>query len=400
MNHLKLLCLVAAILLLAAGYVFLPKIREQYQAHRSNEIDSTSNIEIDLEANTEENETPGVIDREKLLAEWRSDRNLVSTDEDEDEVIESDPNAETFNKIKIIRSVPISESDVRRAHDYARAAACEIIPENEPVNLQEFKRFLTVRDTKGKNAETNSLFSRRHIASIGFDMLEKDKRKLPLLSANEILKFLDSNFLSLQVRIEKDPVEGTWFLHPRPLATLAQYRKSGLTQPPRKALADSLKNYRGIGMFLENGEEASIKSLRTMVMIHRSERQITTATGAETIEPRYELIFVRAVTDEDSAMTFHTFVTKENRTELHYLRDRGLPSMTRLCTIRTMLLFTKFSNLSPVESVTAGSEVDSRTKLTLKQLDDYVRTEGKEGSAMDNLTFVLDSIIRGKVKNR
>ena len=53
-------------------------------------------------------------DKEKLLAEWRNDTNLVDTSADDEEFVD-DPTGEKFNNIKIILSIPKTETEIRSA---------------------------------------------------------------------------------------------------------------------------------------------------------------------------------------------------------------------------------------------------------------------------------------------
>ena len=90
--------------------------------------------------------------RKKLLAEWRTDRNLVDVGGDNDEGVADDPNAEKFKNIKILRVIPSSEAEVRTAHEGSRAYACEIVPSGEPIELKDYRKYLTVGDSKGPHA--------------------------------------------------------------------------------------------------------------------------------------------------------------------------------------------------------------------------------------------------------
>ena len=399
-NYLRVFSLLFAGCVLVNLYVFLPKLREMYQENQQLlQAETAASVPTGPDGTVDSDKKDEEPSAEELLEAWRNKRNTVGTPADAGPDDAADADAEKFNNLRIIRTLPQTEAEIRQAHENARRLDCELIPAGEPVTLNDYKRFLTPWDSSAANAAANALYTRREIVSIGFDMRDADRKQLPALSSNEIMKFLQSSYVSVQVRVEKDPLDGLEFLHPRPLATLAEFRGSRLTAPPREALANSLKNYRGLGMYLSSGETPSNESMRTLVLVHKSERKESDLSGLSRIEPHYEFIFVRASPDPDKKLVLHTFVTSENRTQLHQLRESRPPAAPRLCTIQTMLAFTKFdfSGLNPTESVTTGSIVDDRAKYSLEKLNEFAASRGLTGTALENLPVILDAIINREI---
>jgi hypothetical protein len=390
------LSLILAVAVLVSLYIFLPQLRELYQEqYRTPQLDAWGTVATTAESRPGTEQTP-----EELLKEWRTKRNTIVSD-DQEGVDPAEDAAENLSGLRIIRSIPQTEAEIQRVHESSRRLECEFILPGEPVSLNDYKGFLTQADLNAKKAnDATSLFSRREIISIGFDMRDADRQQLPSLSSGKIMKFLQESYVSLQVRIEKDPVESFEYLNPRPLATLVEFGRSRISQPPKEALADSLKNYRGLGMYVPQGETPTLQSMRTLVLLHRSSRKELDST-ANLIKPHYEFVFVRAVPDVNKKLKLHTFVTSEDRTYLNYLRDNRTPTSPQHCTIRTMLAFTEYdySGLEPIESVTTGSITDHRSKLTIEELNAFVSSRGLSGTALDNLPVVLDAVINGEIGN-
>lgn len=307
-------------------------------------------------------------------------------------------------RIKTVHVLPATEYELGAAHDQARGEACEPIPGGEPREISSFAPYLTQRDYREfGDGNVPSLSTRQHLFSVGFDMLEFDRRQLPRVSGVFITRYLNVQYITLQARIQKDLVSEVLHLHHRPLAAVGSFRQRRLTQEPTETLARSLQNYRSLGLFLADGMPALPENLRTLVLLHKSEKD----AGAGLSQPamKYEFVFVRALDEPEGAagrLKCHTFATSDERTVLHFLQPGSDPSRPESCSVKTMLHFTEYADhgLRPVASISRGSIFNDQATYPMESLNLYAQSQGWKGGAIDNLTKTLDAIIDGKIPSQ
>ena len=304
--------------------------------------------------------------------------------------------------VKTVRVLPVTNFELAAAHDQASGEACEPVPGGEAREITSFAPYLTQRDYREfSDGRVTAVSSRQHIFSVGFDMLDSDRSRLPHMSGGAIARYLNGQFVTLQVRIQKDLISQALHLHHRPLAAVASFQQRRLTQDPTEALARSLRNYRSLGLFLADGMPATNENLRTLVLLHKSEREAV--GGSSETTGKYEFVFVRALDDSVSArLRCHTFATSDDRTVLHYLQSCEDPPRPDSCSIKTMLHFTEYADhgLRPVASVSRGSIFNDQAKYSMDSLNRYAQSQGWAGGAFDNLTKTLDALIDRKVPSQ
>lgn len=300
--------------------------------------------------------------------------------------------------IRTIRVLPRGESELAAYHGRNRAEACEPLQASQPVRLTSYAAYLTYRDTREYATRTPPPTTRRHVISVGLDMLSTDQRDLPKLTRGRILGYLKENYLSVQARIRKDPDTGTLYLHHRPVAATVRFRGLPLTQDFIDPVAASVKDMRSLGLFLEDGEDPVPKNLRTLVIAHKAVWAVTTDSRT-TLDPRYELVIVRARESGPDKLDLHAFVTMENRTQLHYVRPSEQPLRPDDCCLKATVSFIEFSHagLFPTVSVTRRTSVKSTATFLVADLDKYAREQGWAGTAFDHLNKTLDAIIDRKI---
>jgi len=313
---------------------------------------------------------------------------------------ESPFQGEEISWVKTIPQLPTEDYQLQTAHRIARRHACEPIPANEPVVFRSFQPYLTRRDYRDHTVRVPALSRRQPIFSVGLDMIAADQRNLPTLSAGRILAYLRDHYITLQVRVQKEPLSGELFLHHRSLAGVAPYRSTGLTQLAPEGLGVSLKNYRSMGLFLPEGKKPIPRNLRTLVLLHKNKR---VAEGSDRRSvTHYEYVFVRAQAKggrDRRTLDLHTFVTSNRRQQLHYLKPGIKPSHSGLCSFKSITHFTKYSKagLYPMESGSRGTVFNDRGLYSMRQLEAFAVDQGWEGGVLQNVTQLLDAIIEGQV---
>jgi hypothetical protein len=297
--------------------------------------------------------------------------------------------------VRTLAEIPTTRSAIEAAYERNQSQRCEPVPPGEPLALTAFQPHLTRRDVHEYGVDVPATSIRQHIFSLGLDMLGADKGTLPVISRLQILGYLSDHYVSIQVRVQKDPATGALFLHHRPLAAVAAFRQARLTREPPAAVMEALKDYRSLGVFLPEGVEPTPANLNTLVLVFKRDVSDAGISGAA-----YEFAFVRAreaVIDGDRALELHTFVTYDDRRELHYLQPCPDPSRSNNCSLTTMLYFTKFvdGGLRPVDGGSRGSTFRSRSRYSMDAIAEHTRAQGWEPLA--ELTRTLDEIIDRRI---
>jgi hypothetical protein len=308
--------------------------------------------------------------------------------------------------LKILRIVPRSEDEIARLHERTRGYACEPVSPNEPLEITGYMPCLTERDRS--EFERGVLLlpsSRRHMFSIGLDILHEDKSRLPTVSGGQILKYLRDHYVTVQARIQKDPVTSELFLHHRPLAATVSFGKGTLTQDFTEASLTAVRDFHSLGVFLPSGESNSPRNLRTLVLIYRSVVLLpAVGNGKPRLKPKFEYVFIRA---RDAAggpnpqLALHAFATSDHRQRLHYLQPWSIPRQSQQCGVHAHVMFTEYSTLGliPTKSATRNVTYASQTEFTWDQLDRFAHEHEWRGDALDNLNQTLDLIIDGKLES-
>lgn len=311
--------------------------------------------------------------------------------------LESTAREETIRWVKTISSLPEKEFELAAAHDQARKDACEALPVGDAVLVSGFQPYLTKRDYREYAEDVPALSTRRPIFTVGLDMYALDQRDLPALSGRKIVSYLDNHYICLQVRIQKEPVSEEMFLHHRPIACVAKFKGTRLTQEPTQGLTSSLNNYRSLGLFLPEDQRPTPSSLRTLVLLHRGETKDDRGVERE----KYEFVFIRARRDrlDPELLELHTFATTDDRTVLHHLNLDERPNDTDDCSIKTMIQVTDYSHagLYPSETTTRGSQFNDQAEYSLAALETYAEEKAWEGGPLENLNRLLDDLIDSKV---
>lgn len=340
--------------------------------------------------------------REKLSREKPDAEKPDADDTQSDESSKrADKMSLAWKSVNTITSLPRTHSEVESLYGRHSGHACEIVPPGEPFEMVPFSMFLTERERKAiKSREIMFPSSRRHVFSVGIDVLPDDQRQLPTLSAREIMKYINNHYVSIQARVQKDPVSGTLFLNHRPLAATMPCDRIRVTQDFQPAVKVSAQAYYGIGLFLEEGQEPVPENLRTLVLIHRNRIIVpSTLIKAKSI---YEWTFIRArpaTVKGSESLVLHTFVTTGERSELHYIRPAPAPRRPTDASLIGSIIFTSYSGggLYPEQSAMRRSSVKTKVSYSLSKLNELAKAQEWNGDALDNLTRVLDAIIDNKL---
>ncbi|MFV1966242.1 MAG: hypothetical protein ACC628_12530 [Pirellulaceae bacterium] len=306
--------------------------------------------------------------------------------------------------IKVIYRLPRTDSEIQAAHERDVDDVCETIPPGEPIERRGFLADPTSPERRELGGTTSVLSSRQHLLSVGIDFLDEDRRDLPLLSGGEILRFFHGRYVMLQVRVRKSADSQMLYLHHRPLGGMTTFEEPHIAEAVTSGVEASFRNYRSLGLVLKPGDVVGPENLRTLAIVHKSERLALSAARVDDLTYRYEYVFVRAHDKSESGsqrLAVHAFVTSENRTQLHYLQFANAPTQPGNCSVTTMICFTEYMQLGlrPKTSATRSMVYYDRATYEMTRLDQYARRQGWSGDALDNLSDILDAIIAGRMKD-
>ncbi len=300
---------------------------------------------------------------------------------------------------QILRRVPRTEKELAEAFEKSRNSALQISP-GESMQLPNYSEQTFYDVTVGGQKEKLKFdFARMAALTFGLTVNDADRENLPSVSKQTILNRINRNFISIQVRPQRDTQSGAMYLYYKPFAAIGGYHESD-TEEFSPLMEDSVRDLRGIGLYVPPGTPISAEQLRTFVAVNKT--TITDPNDRDApqpkIQPHYELLFVRGVFDGEK-VTLHTFCTSEWRTQLHYMKPYAAPESPDNCAITSVLLFTEYSvaKQSPSAMAQRHTYVHSRASYDMSALNRYAADQGWNGEAIDHLTELLDAIISGKM---
>jgi hypothetical protein len=300
---------------------------------------------------------------------------------------------------QILRRVPRTDAELVEAFEKSRNSSIQV-PVGDPLETPPFSERTTYDVTLGgQKQKVRFDFSRQGALTFGLSVNESDQANLPAVSKRTILERVNGNYISIQVRVQRDVETGAIYLYYKPFAAIGSYTAPN-THEFSPLMEDSVRDLRGIGLFVPSGTPVTAEALRTFVAVNK-----TTITDPENRDapnpelfPHYELLIARAVVDGDR-VTLHTFCTTEWRTLLHYLKPYEAPKTVDDCGIKSVMLFTDYSvaKQSPSAMAQRHTIINPRSTFEVRELDTYISNQGLEGGTFDHLTTVLDAIIADKV---
>ncbi len=298
---------------------------------------------------------------------------------------------------KTIKEMPRAGDDLDAIHKRQKGLASEQLPAGEAFEINTFTPYLTMADKQLSGTRTLIPCIRKQVLSVGLEVLEEDQADLPLLSKGQILSYLKEHFVSVQVRVYREPLTDDLYLGARPLASTMRYSGVRLTQDFTPAVSQSADDFRGLGLWLGPQQRAVPTQLRTLVLINKNEQQDGNK-DRPTNKMMFEYLFVRAIQTQRKEIELHTFATTDNRSKLHWLETKSEPSRPTDCSLRAAVRFTKYSvqGLIPEAAVTRRSLVKARETFAIEDLDRYANKTWN-ASAFARLTDTLDAVLAGKI---
>jgi hypothetical protein len=305
--------------------------------------------------------------------------------------------------IKTFSKMPRTATEIAGAHLMNRDEATEFLLGGELLEFNGFALKLTKRDGAPlKNGKLPNPSTRRFMFSVGIELKKADQARLPTLSKDKILDYLDKHYVSVQARVQKD-AQGNQYLHHRCIVATGTFRAGKLTEDFDPAVGNAVKEIHSLGLYLPPKVDPTPENLRTAVLVHKHTGidLASVKAGMPKTKPQFEFIFIRGRQSALGKLDLHCFVTTEERTKLHYIKSgQKPPTKYTESTVKAQVYFSKYvdAGLVPSDSVLRGQTVVSQASFVMKDLDAQVKSQLKLSDALANINETLDAIIDGKIK--
>ncbi len=301
---------------------------------------------------------------------------------------------------KVLRKLPRDEAAMATAHKKSRDAAVQVIA-GDPLQVFDFAENTSYGVTVGgKKLQLPYRYSRLGALTYGMQLTPEDQASLPSVSKRRILRKVNGNYISLQLRVQRDEATGNVYLYYKPFAVVGAYGNAERSQEFSPLMEDSVRDVRGVGLFVKPGTPPSAEAFRTFVAINKNTLAIDSPDSDEPVlKPHYEFFFGRLRVDGD-AMQLHVFGTTQHRTQLNYFQAYSAPTTPEECMMLSTIFFTEYTIAKQSPSAKAARDVvvQRRRQISLDDADAFATEKGYEGDAWDNLTAILDAIIDGDLQ--
>jgi len=302
---------------------------------------------------------------------------------------------------RIVHDVPRTHEELAATHAASRWGALEV-PIADPLEIKDFagRTEYTITTNSGGHRVKRQLpfdYSRRAFVAYAMRIDEEDEAELPVVSKRRILRVVNGRYICMQLRVHRDAA-GNVYLYYKPFAAVGSYTAPG-THEFSPLIESSIRDFRGIGLFVKRGSKLTPDSFRTFVAINKNQLAVGEhEDGTPKVEDHYELSFVRARVNGDK-VDLHTFATSEHRKRLNYMAPFKPPGGSSDCGLTSTIIFTSYTLAKQSPVAKAARRVDFNTKqdYLLEDLDRFAVSEGWEGDALANLTALADAVIDGKV---
>ncbi|HEX3870437.1 MAG TPA: hypothetical protein VHV77_08375, partial [Pirellulales bacterium] len=187
----------------------------------------------------------------------------------------------------VIRKLPRTDAELSEAHQTNEASACEPVPAGQPIEMPGFRHHVAYQvesvGSVGKPVRRRVEFEagRLPVLAAAAQMTLDDQSNLPLISGGKILECVNKFYIAVEVRVHRRGPDGVPHLFYRPFGVVAAYNDPSKTQDFVDLVRASVRDFRGIGLFLKPGEPATPETLRTLVIVNKNTLAQADAPGGE-----------------------------------------------------------------------------------------------------------------------
>ncbi len=301
---------------------------------------------------------------------------------------------------KVLRKLPRDEAAMAAAHEKSRDAAVQVSA-GDPLQVVGFEGETSYSVTiGGEKRDLPYRYCRLGALTYGMQLNAEDQATLPTVSKSRILKKVNGNYISLQLRVQRDEATGNIYLYYKPFALVGAYDDQERSHEFSPLMEDSVRDVRGIGLFVKPGTSPSAEAFRTFVAVNKNTLAVDSPDSDEPIlKDHYEFFFGRLRVDGDQVQ-LHIFGTTQHRTQLNYFNAYSAPTSREECMMLSTIFFTEYTiaKQSPSKKAAREVAVNRRGQIALEDAHAFAAEKGYEGDAWDNVTEILDAIIDGELE--
>ncbi len=304
---------------------------------------------------------------------------------------------------RIVSKVPSSPVELEAVFRQRKNDTCETLEVGEPLELKQYALALTQRDRFQSQTRKAMPATRVPVLTIGLNMQPSDQRSLPSLSRSTILDYLESNFVSIQARVTKDPVTRDLSLHYRPIGAVGGFSGLSVTKEYVEAINSTIKNVRGIGLFepKRSNERKESKPFQIAILLFRSTFVDDSGLG-ETAQHELGFICMGNSNAEEPEISFIA-TTDQRKTWLMFSRESSqLPRRLNDCSMVATVRFDQFitGGLQPKSGIVRRISNRAKQKYDVEEIERYLENENLKGGWSENLDSVVEAILDSRISQK
>ncbi|MCC9654442.1 hypothetical protein [Rhodopirellula halodulae] len=284
------------------------------------------------------------------------------------------------DELMTLRALPESERDWMRAYSNAKGHACRVLTPGASVSSS----FSRVRP--GQHGE----LGRPSAITIGLEMANEGRQKLPAVTRQQVLKYFEDHRLSVQPNLYYDE-EGRVYFGTDCAAAFYEIERPGYTIEPEPMINVAVSRFRTLGL-MGTPDDSGVVIGRTLAMMFAFEKSDATVSGvADSGRQALELMLLHLPQDSTADdFELEVYITSEERTNLHRLDLGNQAVNSPLPTISSEVRFDKMilMGMYPAEPVVTKIHFRSAGILSMEMIKRLTR--GTSDRTAMSLTEILD----------
>lgn len=301
---------------------------------------------------------------------------------------------------RIVSKVPSSPVELEAVFRQRKNDTCETLEVSEPLELKQYSLALTQRDRFQSPTKEVMPSTRVPVLTIGLNMQPSDQRSLPSLSRSTILNYLESNFVSIQARVSKDPVTRELSLHYRPIGAVGGFTGPPVTKEYVEAINSTIKNVRGMGIYepKRSKDRKEESSFQIAILLFRSSFVDDSGIG-ETAQHELGFVCMGNSNGEEPDISFIA-TTNQRKTWLLFSRESNeMPKRLNDCSMVATVRFDQFitGGLQPKSGIVRRISNRAKQRFDVEDIEQYLEKENLSGGWAENLDTAVEAILDSRI---
>ena len=286
----------------------------------------------------------------------------------------------SVSKIRTIKELPVYHQNIRAAYYNAAEHACAVLSQGTPVT-----------SIGAVTSGSSGRYGRVHALTIGLELDDAGRDKLPKITVDQIVKYFDQHGLAVQPMLLHSE-SGHVFFANETKAAFFERRHPTSTRQPEPMIDAAIARFRGLGIapaanervsqgpgiasgrpVATNAATTSDLGGRTLVMAFVFEQNSLAITGSARSKYVHELMLLHLPLDFDpSNPRIEVFLTQNERQELHRLRQSTPALAGAVADITAKVRFgkTTLMGMYPAEPIVTDIRFASGGSVPITQLMD------------------------------